>query len=109
MLAVGEHEFGAVDEQMLRMTTGFSGGVGSTRGELCGALSAGVMLIGARHGRSRADADDRLCRELAARYRSRFIETFGVTCCQELRERHPSCVVLVEQATAVLLDTLDTP
>ena len=31
MLAVGEHVLGYVDDQTLRMTTGFSGGIGGAR------------------------------------------------------------------------------
>ncbi len=47
MLAVGRHMLGEVDERTIRITTALSGGVGGTHAELCGALSAGVMLIGA--------------------------------------------------------------
>lgn len=107
MLAVGEHLLGTVDEQTMRMTTGFSGGIGSTHGELCGALSAGVMLIGALHGRTRTGVDDRVCLELSARYRNGFVQEFGSSTCQALRDRYANCPWLVEKASRILLDIID--
>jgi C_GCAxxG_C_C family probable redox protein len=107
MLAVGEHTLGHVDDQILMLTTGFAGGVGNTRQDICGALSAGVMIIGALHGRAQATVDDRRCQLLAARYRERFVRAFGSTCCGELRQRHPSCAALVEQASRILLEVIE--
>ena len=107
MLAVGEHTLGDVDDQMLRMSTGFAGGIGGTHLELCGALSAGTMIIGALYGRTRSDVDDRLCQALATRYRDRFVQTFGSTCCGELRRPNQGCAWLVEQAATVLLDVIE--
>ncbi len=108
MLAVGEHTLGDLDDRTLKMTTGFAGGIGLTHQDLCGALSAGIMIIGAQHGRIRPDVDDRLCQALAARYRDRFVQAFGTTCCQELRQRHKSCALLVEQAVQILLEVLES-
>ena len=53
MLAVGEHWLGQVDDRVRRMVTGLGGGVGGTQQEMCGALSGGVLLIGALYGRTR--------------------------------------------------------
>ena len=55
MLAVGEHLLGPLDDQVLRMSSGLGGGLGSTQQELCGALSGGVLIIGALYGRTRPD------------------------------------------------------
>ncbi len=107
MFAVGEHMWGAVDERTMRITTAFSGGVGSTHAELCGALSAGVMLIGALHGRTRNGVDDHVCLELAARYRNAFVEEFGSSECQALRDRYNDCPWLVERASQILLGIID--
>ena len=107
MLAVGEHTMGVVDDQMMRMSTGFAGGIGGSRLELCGALSAGTMIIGALHGRTQSNVDDRLCQALSARYRDRFVQSFGSTCCGELRRPNQGCAWLVEQAAIVLLDVID--
>jgi C_GCAxxG_C_C family probable redox protein len=98
------------------MATGFSGGLGSTKQELCGALSGGVMVIGALFGRSSLEEDDQPAIDLAVQYRQRFLEAFGYTRCQELRDEVVdapgglgSCGQLVEQAATILLELLDEP
>lgn len=107
MLAVGEYTLGHVDDCTLRLTTGFSGGVGDTRQDMCGALSAGIMIAGALYGRAEVHQDDKRCLQLAARYRDRFVQAFGTTCCGELRRGHCSCAVLVEQAANILLEVIE--
>ena len=95
------------------MATGLAGGVGSTHQELCGALSAGVMVIGGRYGRADLAQDDQLALALAARYRERFLAELGSTLCDPLRHRVKapgglgSCARLVERAAFILLDQLD--
>lgn len=113
MLAVGEYLLGEVDDQVLRMTTAMGGGVGLTEQELCGALSGGVLLIGAIHGRSSLDQDDSTCAWLAAEYREKFLQTFGTTKCQEIRNTGYgssgkwACSELVERAAGILLEVLN--
>jgi C_GCAxxG_C_C family probable redox protein len=107
MLAVGEQLFGHVDDQMLKLSTGFAGGIGGTQQELCGALSAGIMLIGGLYGRAQPEVDDRRCQALAARYRDQFVATFGTTCCRELRQHQRPCALLVERAALLLLETIE--
>jgi C_GCAxxG_C_C family probable redox protein len=113
MLAVGEHVFGAMEPDWVRMTSGLAGGVGGTREEMCGALSAGVMVIGGLYGRSSSDEDDELAYSLAERYRERFVQEWGTTQCAPLREAVESpdglgsCAALVERAAMMLLTLLD--
>jgi C_GCAxxG_C_C family probable redox protein len=91
------------------MGTGFSGGLGGTRQELCGALSGAVLVISVLWGRTELEEDDRTAMNLAALYRSRFLAKFGETQCAALRERLQArdgpncCAILVENATALLL------
>jgi C_GCAxxG_C_C family probable redox protein len=104
---------GGFDDDFVRMSTGFGGGVGQSREELCGALSAGVMLIGALHGRALVGEDKDVCNRLVTRYRQRFEESFGSTNCGELRrsgygaDGHTPCAELVARAASILLDVLD--
>jgi C_GCAxxG_C_C family probable redox protein len=113
MLAVGGHVLGGPDRQLVRATTGFSGGVGSTKHQMCGALSSGVMVIGAVHGRSDLSEDGQLARELAERYRARFVAELGSAHCQTLYDAvhaplgQGACSALVERAARILLDVLD--
>jgi C_GCAxxG_C_C family probable redox protein len=97
-----------------RLATPFAGGTGGTQQELCGALSGGMMVIGALLGRETADVNDDEAQRLAAAYRGWFLETLGDTQCETLRRgtvKGPgglgSCSVLVERATALLLEMLD--
>jgi C_GCAxxG_C_C family probable redox protein len=95
-----------------RMGTGFSGGLGGTHQELCGALSGGVLVSSMLLGRRTLEQDDRPAMNAATLYRARFLAKFGDTQCARLRDRIKApgglgtCAVLVEQATALLLDVL---
>ena len=112
MLAVGEYVLDSVDARTLRMTTGFSGGIGVTHRDLCGALSSGIMIIGALYGRTQPNEDDALCLKLTTNYRDHFTKELGSIYCHELRaERYGSqgqepCSVLVERAAQILLAVL---
>lgn len=112
MLAVGEHVLENVDESLCRAATAFSGGVGSTHKELCGALSGGLLVIGAKEGRIRPDHDPSRCKSLSARYREAFLDEFGVTRCQDLRDMgygtvEKSCKDLAARAALRLLAVLE--
>jgi len=112
MLAVGGHVLGGAEQQLVRLTTGLSGGLGSTKQEMCGALSSGVLLIGALFGRNHVGEDDQLALELAARYRERFLAELGTTHCQSLYDEvHSasglgSCAMVVERAARILVEVL---
>jgi C_GCAxxG_C_C family probable redox protein len=113
LLAVGEYLVDDLKTECRRMATGFSGGLGDTREELCGGLSGGVMVIGLLHGRTTLDEDDQPAIKLAALYRTRFLEEFGYTKCRGLRENVVkrigglgTCGALVERAALILLELL---
>lgn len=112
MLAVGGQLWGEVDKQLLRASSGLAGGLGCSYQESCGALSGGTLIIGALYGRTAFTEDDAECNHLVCDYRDRFLQQFGTTCCQELRDsgygsegRWP-CSVLVESATHILYQVL---
>jgi C_GCAxxG_C_C family probable redox protein len=107
LLAVGEHESGHVDEQALRMSNAFAGGVAGSHQEMCGALSAGIMLIGLRYGRVSVSEDDKASLRAAAEIRKRFIERFGATRCDDVRIPGKRCTWVVEDTSRILLDVLD--
>jgi C_GCAxxG_C_C family probable redox protein len=57
-------------------------------GHLCGALAAGIVCIGLRHGRTRPE-DDLVCvDELAFELHRRFLEEFGLKECRALRQKY---------------------
>jgi C_GCAxxG_C_C family probable redox protein len=109
MLAVGRQILGNIDDQTIRMTTGFAGGVGGTHHDLCGAFSSGVMILGALYGRVDSSKDDTRCREIVKEFRHRFESQLGAVYCHELRvedygsQGKEPCSVLVERASRILL------
>jgi C_GCAxxG_C_C family probable redox protein len=111
--AVGAYYLNEINPQSLRMTTPFAGGIGSTYDALCGALSGGIMMIGAIHGRIDAKVNDDHCMELAKMYRERFIARFGCARCGDLREEwgegllNGTCADLVAEAAGLLVDVLE--
>jgi C_GCAxxG_C_C family probable redox protein len=113
MLAVGDYVLGGVDEKSVRMTTGFSGGVGRQQRDFCGALSAGIMVIGARHGRASLKDDEIVCQQMTNSFRDLFSERLGSVYCYQLRrEKYGShgeepCSVLVERTAGILLEVLN--
>ena len=114
MLSVGEHVFDDMDDKMCKMATGFSGGIGRTHRDLCGALSAGIMIIGALHGRTSLKEDEAKCMKTVNNYRDRFAQGHGSVYCYKLRaERYGShnqepCSMLVRRAANILLGLLDS-
>ena len=110
MLAVGEQVLDHLAPQAACMATGFGGGVAGTNQELCGALSGGILVIGAAHGRISADADDELAYRLVLAYRDRFVSQLGDSQCEQLLAQVEgpgwldSCTQLVEKAAKILLD-----
>ena len=107
VVAVGEYLWGDVNDWLRRASTGFSGGVGNSSHELCGALSGGVLLIGALLGRTSVQQNDSKCQQIAARYRDQFFAQFGACRCCDVRRTHSPCSELVEQAARLLLVILE--
>ena len=113
MLAVGEHLLGPIDGRIRRMACGLGGGLGGSREEACGALTGGVLLLGAVYARtSPAQEDTELYRRVCA-YRERFLAEFGFTRCADLlasgfgSNGTRPCSALVERAAQLLLDGID--
>ena len=108
MLAVGESLWGEVEDRIRCMSTGLAGGVGCSHEDLCGALSGGVLMIGAVYGRTGPDEDDAECNRKVNEYRQRFLQQFGATRCLDLQasgygsDGQWPCSLLVERATRVL-------
>jgi C_GCAxxG_C_C family probable redox protein len=114
VLAVGGHYLGESGAAALvAPATGFSGGYGDSREELCGALSGGAMVIGALFGRQELGDDDEKAIGLTAEYRARFQVALADTKCGALRERVEApggpgtCVHVVEEAARVLVALLE--
>ena len=111
-ITVGDVLLDSVDEGMVRMTTGLCGGVGGSRQEMCGALSAALLMIGALYGRVDAGQDDTRCNELCKQYMEAFEARFGSRCCGELLETKYGgdkipCSQLVADSVGVFFEVLE--
>jgi len=112
--AVGEYLWEEVDDSIKMISTGFSGGVGGTHEEVCGGVSGAAVILGLLYGRTTNDETKMVrCKRLISEQRDRFVQVFGTTVCQELRdaefgadEENP-CSALIAPAAFMLLDILD--
>ena len=74
---------GKVESGIPRVATGFGGGL-SRNGDVCGALTGGVMGIGLVMGRNSAGESRDRCYEAVDRFYSSFVLEFGTCRCREL-------------------------
>jgi len=102
-----------VDEQALRMTTGFGGGIGHA-GCVCGALAASVMALGLLKGRTDAAQSRQEAYDLSEEFHRRFKEKFGATCCRalnphefETREHLVNCVKITGNTAKLLMEFVE--
>lgn len=116
MRAVGAYALGksALDDTILRMTTTIHGGLADTKQGRCGALLAGLLIVGALFGRVHPDEDDTQAKTVARQYWQRFVEEFGSDHCATLRNtgrvgpEYPSvCGTIMVRATGILVDLLE--
>ena len=103
----------ALDDQALKMTTGFGGGIGHA-GCVCGALAASVMALGVIKGRTVANQSRTEAYKLANEFHSRFQEKFGATCCRalnphefETREHLVNCVKITGNTAKLLMEFME--
>jgi len=117
--------FGLEEEQMLRISQPFGGGI-AHRGDICGAVSGALMVLGLKHGRTKAEdlaSRDKTYAAVDAFLR-KFVEIHGSFLCRELLGRDMSspaawdrareeglfatlCPRFVRQAAEILEEMLD--
>ena len=96
-----------------KIATGFGGGIGRTKQEICGAITGGVMAIGFLSGRSEPGADWTEASEMAAKLKRRFVQEHGTTNCGALlatfgpQENMMRCKQLSGEVAGMLADILD--
>ena len=114
-----------VSEGAIAMCVGFGGGIGLS-GYTCGALSAAVMAVGAKHGRKdpwAVPAEERgpqIAQKYYRRY-NRLVDDFrkihGVPLCREItsgmewssKERRLKCMNLIGDTAVLAYDYLKIP
>ena len=71
--------------ELLMATSYFRGGGGGFR-SLCGALSAGIMAMGAVYGRTDVGEENKCANETTKHLCERFLEDMGYVTCEVLRK-----------------------
>jgi C_GCAxxG_C_C family probable redox protein len=121
-------DLGLDGDTALKLATGLGAGMGR-RGEVCGAVTGGILALGLKYGRG--DGQDRAATEETYRktleLMARFEEKHGSCLCRVLlegcdlrtedgqrrfRERdllHKTCVRCVETVAEALADMMDAP
>lgn len=88
------------------------GGMAGTMSSHCGALTSGILLIGALYGRLEPDGDETLAPAIARRYWQMFLDEFGTSHCTTLRqgeagpEAPTRCGCIMVRASRLLLGWL---
>ena len=85
VLAAFSEELGLDRESALKVAAGFGGGMGRMA-ETCGAVTGAVMVLGLRHGSTRADdkAAKEKTYERVREFVARFKALYGAVACREL-------------------------
>lgn len=111
MIAVGGHYLSPLPDLLVRASCPFAGGVGGSNRGLCGALSGGVIVLGALWGRTNSSENDDFVQKLASRYWNRFVEAVGETRCQAIKDLpridESGCAPVVEEGCRILVDLIE--
>ena len=96
-----------------RTATGFGGGIGGSKAEICGTLGGGIIAIGCLFGRGRPGDDKKTAYEVSAEFREKFIDTFGSSACPIILEKFGEqenlieCKKLTARAAGILYTMFD--
>lgn len=71
-------------DDIVKIASGFCGGIGGTHDEICGALSGGILAIGLLYGRNLSNENNQKAKDLTVELHSCFRERFGSTNCSAL-------------------------
>jgi len=101
-----------LDAGLVRMFTGFGGGLGHA-GCVCGALNAAVFMTGLFAGRTDAQEDREPGYNAAREFHDLFVERFDGTCCRTLNpypydtpEHLKNCIKITGNTGKLLMEYL---
>ncbi|MEW6609116.1 MAG: C-GCAxxG-C-C family (seleno)protein [bacterium] len=101
-----------LSSEIPKVASGFGGGIGKTKEDVCGALTGGVIALGCLFGRMEPGKDLKDVCELTSEFRRRFIDEFGSTNCQTIlkgfgeQENMQKCKKLTATAAGILSEIL---
>jgi len=102
-----------MDPSMVKLMTGFGGGLGES-GCLCGALTGSIAALNMLKGRTTNEVSRDEAYQLAKEFTDRFTEKYGVTCCRalnphpfETREHLTNCLKITGNTSKLLMEFLE--
>ncbi|MDR3565707.1 MAG: C-GCAxxG-C-C family (seleno)protein [Negativicutes bacterium] len=102
-----------LNEDALKMATGFGGGMGHA-GCVCGALAASVMVLGVLQGRSDKSQSRSPAYHASEEFHRRFSEAFGGACCRilnphpfETKDHLRNCLKITGNTAGLLLGFIE--
>jgi C_GCAxxG_C_C family probable redox protein len=108
--------FPADPEFSCNVTSGFCGGIGKCKEDICGALAGGIIALGSMYGRVKGGDNINKLIFLSGELRRSFIEEFKSTVCKNVIEykdnskEFGSCQDVTAKTTKILCDLIiDNP
>lgn len=102
-----------MDPSVVRLMTGFGGGIGES-GCMCGALTGSIAALNMVKGRTTNEMSRVEAYRLAKEFTERFTEKYGATCCRvlnphpfETREHMTNCLKITGNTSKMLMEYLD--
>lgn len=102
-----------IDPALVKLMTGFGGGVGQS-GCMCGALSGAIVALNMINGRtSNLDSREEAYR-YAREFSERFVDKYSVTCCRalnpypfETKEHLTNCLKITGNTSKMLMEFIE--
>ena len=99
-----------MDPSMVKLMTGFGGGVGQS-GCMCGALTGSIVALNMMKGRTTNQESRDEAYQLAKGFIEKFTETYGATCCRALnpypfttQEHRANCLKITGNTSKMLME-----
>ena len=112
-LAYRDMLFPDMDKEMVKLATGFGGGLGES-GCTCGALTGSIMVLGLLKGRTSPHDDRHAAYKVSNEFHDKFKENFKTTCCRSLNgtdyettEHMKRCLKITGTTAKMLMEYLN--
>lgn len=102
-----------MDSSMVKLMTGFGGGLGHS-GCMCGALAGSIAALNMLKGRTTNQESREEAYQLAREFDERFEKKFGASCCRIInphpfgsQEQKTNCLKVIGNTSKLLMEFLD--
>lgn len=102
-----------MDPSMVKLMTGFGGGLGY-HGCMCGALTGSVVALNMIRGRTTSQGSRKEAYELASEFAEKFEEEYNGACCRILNpypfrspEQKANCLKIIQNTSKLLMEFLE--